>query len=97
MARPRLRSVTRPTGRNVVRTAEGRPALVRYHRAHYHELASHAYARERASHTSRTACSADLRPAEDLLEDLGGGAVTGYRAASFSISSMASTAHAAQG
>ena len=65
--------------------AERHPQLVRDIVARGHELASHGYGHERASDMSPTAFSDDVRRAKDLLEDLGGVAVTGYRAPSFSI------------
>jgi polysaccharide deacetylase family protein (PEP-CTERM system associated) len=65
--------------------AERHPQLVRDIVAAGHELASHGYGHERASDMSPTAFSDDVRRAKALLEDLGGVAVTGYRAPSFSI------------
>jgi polysaccharide deacetylase family protein (PEP-CTERM system associated) len=65
--------------------AERHPQLVRDIVAGGHELASHGYGHERASDMSPTAFSDDVRRAKALLEDLGGVAVTGYRAPSFSI------------
>jgi polysaccharide deacetylase family protein (PEP-CTERM system associated) len=50
-----------------------------------HELASHGYGHERASDLSREAFMQDVTRAKHLLEDLGGQAVQGYRAPSFSI------------
>lgn len=50
-----------------------------------HELASHGYGHERASDLSRDAFRADIGRAKRLLEDIGGVAVKGYRAPSFSI------------
>ena len=65
--------------------AERHPQLVRDIVAAGHELASHGYGHARASDMSPTAFSDDVRRAKALLEDLGGVAVTGYRAPSFSI------------
>lgn len=65
--------------------AERHPGLVRAIVAGGHELASHGYGHERASDMSPTAFSDDVRRAKGLLEDLGGVAVRGYRAPSFSI------------
>ena len=65
--------------------AERHPQLVRDIVARGHELASHGYGHERASDMSPTAFSDDVRRAKALLEDLGGVAVSGYRAPSFSI------------
>jgi len=50
-----------------------------------HELASHGYGHERASDQSEPDFLADIQRAKQILEDLGGVAVQGYRAPSFSI------------
>jgi polysaccharide deacetylase family protein (PEP-CTERM system associated) len=50
-----------------------------------HELASHGYGHERASDLSPAAFTEDITRAKQLLEDLGGVEVCGYRAPSFSI------------
>jgi polysaccharide deacetylase family protein (PEP-CTERM system associated) len=50
-----------------------------------HELASHGYGHLRASDQSRAEFDNDVRSSKALLEDLGGQAVLGYRAPSFSI------------
>jgi polysaccharide deacetylase family protein (PEP-CTERM system associated) len=65
--------------------AERYPQLVRRIVAAGHELASHGYGHERASELDRSALRADLTRAKALLEDIGGVAVRGYRAPSFSI------------
>lgn len=65
--------------------AERYPQLVRAIVAGGHELASHGYGHERASDLSPAAFRADIERAKALLEDLGGVAVQGYRAPSFSI------------
>ena len=65
--------------------AERYPQLVRAIVAGGHELASHGYGHERASDLSREAFTQDVTRAKMLLEDLGGQAVLGYRAPSFSI------------
>ncbi len=65
--------------------AERYPQLVRAIVAGGHELASHGYGHERASDLSRQAFTQDVTRAKMLLEDLGGQAVLGYRAPSFSI------------
>lgn len=65
--------------------AERYPDLVRRIVAGGHELASHGYGHERASDLDRAALRADLDRAKKLLEDIGGVAVRGYRAPSFSI------------
>jgi polysaccharide deacetylase family protein (PEP-CTERM system associated) len=65
--------------------AERYPQLVRRIVAQGHELASHGHGHERASDLSRAAFSDDVVRAKRILEDLGGVAVRGYRAPSFSI------------
>jgi polysaccharide deacetylase family protein (PEP-CTERM system associated) len=65
--------------------AERHPQLVKDIVAAGHELASHGYGHERASDLDRAAFTQDVRRAKALLEDLGGVAVQGYRAPSFSI------------
>lgn len=65
--------------------AERYPHLVRAIVEQGHELASHGYGHQRASDLSREAFADDIGRAKKLLEDLGGRAVLGYRAPSFSI------------
>lgn len=65
--------------------AERYPQVVRRIVAEGHELASHGYGHERASDQSEEAFLADVRLAKMILEDVGGVAVKGYRAPSFSI------------
>jgi polysaccharide deacetylase family protein (PEP-CTERM system associated) len=65
--------------------AERYPQLVRRIVAGGHELASHGYGHLRASDQSRAEFANDIRSAKALLEDIGGQAVLGYRAPSFSI------------
>lgn len=65
--------------------AERYPQLVRQIVAQGHELASHGYGHQRASELARDAFRDDIVRAKHLLEDLGGVAVQGYRAPSFSI------------
>jgi polysaccharide deacetylase family protein (PEP-CTERM system associated) len=65
--------------------AERYPALVRRIVERGHELASHGYAHLRASDQSRKAFLHDITRAKGMLEDIGGVAVKGYRAPSFSI------------
>jgi polysaccharide deacetylase family protein (PEP-CTERM system associated) len=50
-----------------------------------HELASHGYGHLRASEQTPAEFRDDISRAKQILEDLGGVAVTGYRAPSFSI------------
>ena len=65
--------------------AERYPAMVRRIVDAGHELASHGYGHLRASDQSREEFNNDIRSAKALLEDIGGQAVLGYRAPSFSI------------
>lgn len=65
--------------------AERYPQLVRRIVDGGHELASHGHGHERASDLSRDAFMQDIVRAKRLLEDIGGVAVQGYRAPSFSI------------
>lgn len=65
--------------------AERHPELVRRIVADGHELASHGYGHQRADRIGEAAFAADVARAKALLEDLGGVAVTGYRAPTFSI------------
>jgi polysaccharide deacetylase family protein (PEP-CTERM system associated) len=65
--------------------AERYPQLVRRIVEQGHELASHGYGHERASDLSPADFRSDVRRAKQLLEDIGGQEVRGYRAPSFSI------------
>jgi polysaccharide deacetylase family protein (PEP-CTERM system associated) len=65
--------------------AERYPQIVRRIVGEGHELASHGLAHFRADHQSRPLFLADVKRAKELLEDVGGTAVNGYRATSFSI------------
>jgi polysaccharide deacetylase family protein (PEP-CTERM system associated) len=65
--------------------AERYPQLVRAIVDQGHELASHGYGHERASDLSQAAFRQDIVSAKKILEDIGGVAVQGYRAPSFSI------------
>ncbi len=65
--------------------AERYPRLVRAIVDNGHELASHGYAHRRASEQSEAEFRADVSQAKRILEDIGGVAVQGYRAPSFSI------------
>ena len=67
--------------------AERYPQVVRAIVDHGHELASHGYGHQRASELSREQFHDDITRAKGLLEDIGGVAVRGYRAPSFSIGS----------
>ena len=65
--------------------AERYPQVVKRIVAGGHELASHGYGHLRASDQTRAEFANDIRSAKALLEDIGGQAVLGYRAPSFSI------------
>lgn len=65
--------------------AERYPQLVRDIVAQGHELASHGYGHQRASDQTPDTFLEDVRVAKNMLEDLSGQAVIGYRAPSFSI------------
>jgi polysaccharide deacetylase family protein (PEP-CTERM system associated) len=65
--------------------AERYPEMVRRIVAAGHELASHGYGHHRVTQLSETEFREDVTRAKHLLEDIGGQAVTGYRAPSFSI------------
>lgn len=49
-----------------------------------HELASHGYCHQRATDQTPDQFREDIRKTKAILEDIGGCAITGYRAASFS-------------
>ena len=65
--------------------AERYPGLVRRIAAAGHEVASHGYDHTRVTEQTREAFVADVTHTRGILEDLTGAAVTGFRAASFSI------------
>jgi polysaccharide deacetylase family protein (PEP-CTERM system associated) len=65
--------------------AERYPGVVRQIVAAGHELASHGWSHVRATEQDRAELSADVTRTKALLEDLSGGPVLGYRAASYSI------------
>ena len=65
--------------------AERHPDVVRRIVAEGHELASHGYDHRRVTELTAETFRQDLARAKGLLEDLGGVAVRGYRAPSFSI------------
>ena len=65
--------------------AERYPALIRRIVENGHELASHGMAHYRADEQEPEVFREDIRKAKALLEDAGGVAVKGYRAATFSI------------
>lgn len=65
--------------------AERYPQVVRRIVENGHELASHGYGHQRASDLTPAQFRDDITRAKAILEDLGGVAVRGYRAPSFSI------------
>lgn len=65
--------------------AERHPALIRRIVEAGHELASHGYGHELVTSMTAADFRADVGRARRLLEDIGGVAVTGYRAPTFSI------------
>lgn len=65
--------------------AERYPALIRQIVDAGHELASHGYGHERVSDLTERSFFDDVDRAKKILEDVGGSAVRGYRAPSFSI------------
>ena len=65
--------------------AERHPGMTRRIVAAGHELASHGWDHTRADAQDAATFRADVRRARQVLEDIGGVAVTGYRAATFSI------------
>ena len=65
--------------------AERYPQVVRRIVDNGHELASHGYGHQRASDLTPEQFRDDITRAKRILEDLGGVAVRGYRAPSFSI------------
>ncbi|WP_332671479.1 XrtA system polysaccharide deacetylase [Aromatoleum sp.] len=73
--------------------AERYPQLVRRIAERGHEVASHGYSHERASAQSRERFLADIVLARAVLEDIGGLAVRGYRAPSFSVGKTNPWAH----
>jgi polysaccharide deacetylase family protein (PEP-CTERM system associated) len=65
--------------------AERHPRMVRRIVADGHELASHGYGHALVHTLDAAQFRADVRRARQLLEDIGGVAVTGYRAPTFSL------------
>jgi polysaccharide deacetylase family protein (PEP-CTERM system associated) len=66
--------------------AERYPQVVRRIVDNGHELASHGYGHQRANELTPAQFRDDIGRAKRILEDIGGVAVRGYRAPSFSIS-----------
>ncbi|MGH3064812.1 MAG: XrtA system polysaccharide deacetylase [Gaiellaceae bacterium] len=69
--------------------AERAPQLVRRIAEAGHEIASHGYDHELIHESNETAFRADVVRSKDLLEDISGHEVRGYRAPSFSITEWA--------
>ena len=65
--------------------AERHPRLIRRIVAEGHELASHGFSHRRADQQTRNEFRDDVAKAKATLEDAGGVAIRGYRAATFSI------------
>lgn len=74
--------------------AERHPQLVREVAAAGHELASHGYGHERLTGISAAQFREGIVRTKHLLEDIGGTAVAGYRAPSYSIGASTLWAHA---
>ena len=75
--------------------AERQPSLIRRIVDQGHELASHGWDHARVFTMTAAEFAADLAKTRKTLEDLGGAAVTGYRAPSFSIDKRTPWAHEA--
>lgn len=75
--------------------ADHHPRLVRRIVDQGHELASHGYSHVRVTNQTEAEFKADIRDTKARLEDVGGVAVTGFRAASFSIDDRVPWAFAA--
>jgi polysaccharide deacetylase family protein (PEP-CTERM system associated) len=73
--------------------AERYPGIIRRIVAEGHELASHGYGHRRAIELTPDEFREDVSKAKTILEDLGGVAVNGYRAPSFSIVKQSLWAH----
>lgn len=73
--------------------AERYPQLVREIASSGHEIASHGYLHQRATLQTSAEFRQDIRSAKQLLEDLTGAQVTGYRAPSYSINQSNLWAH----
>ena len=69
------------------------PAAIRRIVAQGHELASHGWDHARVFTLDAASFAEDLRRARGTLEDIGGQAITGYRAPSFSIDARNPWAH----
>jgi polysaccharide deacetylase family protein (PEP-CTERM system associated) len=65
--------------------AERYPAIVNKIVAGGHELASHGYAHQRVSNLTKQEFKTDILKAKEILENISGQAILGYRAPSYSI------------
>jgi polysaccharide deacetylase family protein (PEP-CTERM system associated) len=74
--------------------ARRHPQMVRRILAGGHELASHGSDHLRVDNLSQEAFRGDVRDAKRILEDIGGVAISGYRAPTFSIGRKTVWAHA---
>ena len=66
--------------------AERAPALVREIQSRGHEIASHGYTHDLCPSLDADALYSDLKRSKDLLEEICGSQIKGYRAPSFSVS-----------
>ena len=73
--------------------AQRHPDLVKRIVSHGHELASHGFAHCRVDSQTPEDFRQDVRKTKALLEDAGGVAVVGYRAATFSMGAFTPWAH----
>lgn len=67
--------------------AERYPSIVNRIVSEGHELASHGHSHQRLTSLTQAQAFADIKKSKDILEDLSGQLITGYRAPSFSINS----------
>jgi polysaccharide deacetylase family protein (PEP-CTERM system associated) len=74
--------------------AQKYPDLVRKVHARGHEVASHGYAHKLVQDQTPKQFAADVKTSLDILQDIGGVAVEGYRAPSWSLSASTSWAYA---
>jgi polysaccharide deacetylase family protein (PEP-CTERM system associated) len=74
--------------------AQRHPALVQRIVTDGHELASHGFGHRRVDSQSAEAFRADVRGCKQILEDIAGVSVRGYRAPTFSIGRNSAWAHA---
>ena len=75
--------------------AEAHPALVKLISEAGHEIASHGHSHQLVYNQTEAEFKEDITSSKDLIEDLTGQSVKGYRAPNFSITSKTPWAHAA--